>query len=355
MGSGPSVMLQYSYCGRALLVKQMNKISKIFFLIFLALTTISVVSGFLFWHGIYVSKNAQAEQIIFEIKKGEDFLSISRNLEKAGLIRHRLFFQTYILTTWGYKNLQAGAYLLSSSMNIVQMAEMIIKGESAKIKITVPEGLTLEEIELLGLDLQISGFNLREAVVSDLKQKYDFLKDAPDKAFLEGFLFPDTYYFELGIGREGMIETFLSNFDKKLTPELRQEIENQDKTIFEIITMASILEKEVITLTDKEIVAGILWKRLRNNMPLQVDATVAYVVGANKLSKDDMKIDSPYNTYKYQGLPVGPICNPGIESIRAAVYPKNTSYWYYLSAPSGQSIFSSTLDQHIGAINRYLK
>ncbi len=319
----------------------------------LVLTTILVVGGFLFWRGVYIPKNAQAEQVIFEIKKGENFLSISQNLEKTGLIRHRLFFQVYILTTWGYKNLQAGAYLLSSSMNIAQIAEAIVKGESAKIKITAPEGLTLEEIEAMGLDLQISGFNLRDSVVSDLKQDYGFLKDAPDDALLEGFLFPDTYYFELGIGREGMIETFLNNFDKKLLPELRREIENQNKTIFEIITMASILEKEVVTLSDKEIVAGILWKRLRNNMPLQVDATVAYVVGTNKLSKEDMKIDSPYNTYKYQGLPVGPICNPGIESIRAAIYPRDAYYWYYLSTPTGQTIFSSTLDQHINAINKY--
>lgn len=333
----------------------MNKISKKLFLFFLASITISVVSGFLLWRGIYVSKNAQAEQVIFEIKKSENFFSISRNLEKTGLTRHRIFFQAYILITWGYKNLQAGTYLLSPSMNIAQIAETIIKGESAKIKITVPEGLALKEIEALGLNLRVSGFNLQEVVISDLKQDHDFLKGAPDQASLEGFLFPDTYYFELGIGRQGIIETFLDNFDKKMTPQLRQEIENQDKTIFEIITMASMLEKEVITLADKEIVAGILWKRLRNKMPLQIDATVAYAVGTNKLSKDDMKIDSPYNTYKYQGLPIGPISNPGIESIKAAIYPRSTYYWYYLSTPNRQTIFSSTLDQHINAINVYFK
>lgn len=315
--------------------------------------TISVAIGFLFWRGIYVPKNSVAEQVIFEIKKGEDFFSVSRNLEKTGLTRHRLFFQTYILATWGYKNLQAGAYLLNSSMDIAQIAETIIKGESAKIKITVPEGLTLEQIEALGLDLRISGFNLQEAILVDLKPDYDFLSDAPDAAGLEGFLFPDTYYFELGVGKERIAETFLNNFGKKLTLGLRQEIESQDKTIFEVITMASMLEKEAINLADKEIIAGILWKRLRNNMPLQVDATVAYVVGTNKLSKNDMQVDSPYNTYKYQGLPVGPICNPGIESIRAAIYPQNTYYWYYLSTATGQMIFSSTLDQHINAINKY--
>ena len=148
----------------------MNKISKPLFLFFLALITISAIAGFLLWRGIYVSKNAEAEQIIFEIKKGENFLSISRNLEKTGLTRHRFFFQVHILTTWGYKNLQAGTYLLGPSMNIAQIAETIIKGESAKIKITAPEGLTLKEIEALGLNLQVSGFNLQELVVSDLKQ-----------------------------------------------------------------------------------------------------------------------------------------------------------------------------------------
>jgi UPF0755 protein len=138
----------------------------------------------------------------------------------------------------------------------------------------------------------------------------------------------------------------LANFGKKLNPELREKIAVQKKTIFDIVTMASLLEKEVITLDDKKIVAGILWKRLEIGMPLQLDATVNYVTGKNdpSVTIKDTTIDSPYNTYKYKGLPKGPISNPGIDSIIATIYPKKTNYWYYLT--DGKTIFSETLQQH---------
>ena len=149
----------------------------------------------------------------------------------------------------------------------------------------------------------------------------------------------------------------LENFDLKLTLELRQEIASQEKTIFEIVTMASLLEKEVRTLDDRKLVAGILWKRLENKVPLQVDATVAYITGkkTTKVSKEDTEIDSAYNTYKYLGLPLGPICNPGIESIVASLYPQDSNYWYYLSTPEGETIFSRTLQEHNIAKAKYLK
>ena len=151
-----------------------------------------------------------------------------------------------------------------------------------------------------------------------------------------------------------MINYVLSNFRKKLTPELRLEIANQKKSIFDIVTMASLLEKEVRTLDDKKIASGILWKRLGVGMPLQLDATVNYITGKSDASVlfKDAKIDSPYNTYKYKGLPKGPISNPGIDSIMAAIYPIQTKYWFYLS--DGITHFSETLQQHNAAKRRYL-
>ena len=146
------------------------------------------------------------------------------------------------------------------------------------------------------------------------------------------------------------------NFDKKLTTDLREEIQKQGKTIFEIVTMASLIEKEVREKEDKEIVSGILWKRLKNNIPLQVDATISYITGkqTTKISREETQIDSPYNTYKYLGLPIGPICNPGIDSIKAAIYPKNSQHWYYLSTSEGKTIFSETLEEHNLAKAKYL-
>ena len=149
----------------------------------------------------------------------------------------------------------------------------------------------------------------------------------------------------------------MENFGAKLLPEIREEISRQEKTIFEIITMASLIEKEVRTLEDKKIVSVILWKRLDVEMPLQVDATIAYLTGkkTTRVSLEELKIDSPYNTYKYRGLPLGPIANPGIESITAAVEPGKTDFWFYLSKPDGTTVFSRNLDEHNAAKNKYLR
>jgi UPF0755 protein len=173
---------------------------------------------------------------------------------------------------------------------------------------------------------------------------------------LEGFLFPDTYQISYSAGEKDIIRMMLANFDKKLTKDLREEIVRQNKTIFEIVTMASLLEKEVRTAEDKKLVAGVLWKRLKNRIPLQVDAAVSYITGKKtvKITKEDTQIDSPYNTYKYLGLPLGPISNPGLESIKASIYPKESRYWYYLSTPEGQTIFSRTLEEHNIAKAKYL-
>ena len=146
----------------------------------------------------------------------------------------------------------------------------------------------------------------------------------------------------------------LDNFDKKLTPELNKEIANQKKSIFDIVTMASIIEKEVRKMDEKEIVSGILWKRISIGMPLQLDSTVNFITDGNdpSVSIKATKIDSPYNTYKYHGLPKGPISNPGLGSILSAIYPKKTNYWFWLS--DGITHFSETLQQHNIAKAKYL-
>ncbi len=196
----------------------------------------------------------------------------------------------------------------------------------------------------------------------DFSDSFDFLKDKPKDLSLEGYIFPDTYYInKQNITNSGQLEylikIFLENFKKKLTSEMREEINRQEKTIFKIIIMASMIEKEVKIPEDKKIVSGILWKRLENNIPLQVDATISYITGKKgiNISIDDTKIDSPYNTYKYRGLPLGPISNPGLESIIAAIYPETSAFWYYLSTPDGTTIFSKTLEEHNIAKQKYLK
>jgi len=345
---------------------------------FLGLFLIFLFSILIF-QGIYLPKTSFAPEKPFQIQKGQGFLEISKNLEREGLIKNKIYFNLYVFFTGNYKKFQTGEYLLSESMNIAQITKKLVSGETIKEKITIIEGWNLRDIgwyfENKGLAqaeelFEIVGFPLVDySKVTDLPEPedfstdFDFLKDKPKNVSLEGYLFPDTYYIRRQKTREekgeigDIVRKMLKNFDRKLNQDLKEEIERQGKTIFEIVTMASMLEKEVRTLEDKKLVSGILWKRLENQIPLQVDATITYITGKKtvKVSKEETKIDSPYNTYKYKGLPLGPICNPGLESIIAAIYPKKSEYWYYLSIPSGETIFSQTLQEHNLAKVKYLR
>lgn len=318
------------------------------------------MAGYFFiWQGIYLPKDSQnTEKRLFEVNQGQGLLTISENLAKEKLIKNKLFFQIYIILKGQIKKLQAGTYSLSPAMNIRDIGQKISQGENIKIKITIPEGFTIEQIQNefnSKLDTELNS-NIKSQNLESFKNEFAFLDETPNNTTLEGFLFPDTYFFEPDIQEIEIVKIFLRNFDKKLTEELRQEITKQGKTIFDIITMASLLEKEVKSLEHKKLVSGILWKRMRSGMPLQIDATITFITGkkTTKVSLEETRIDSPYNTYKYTGLPIGPICNPGIESIIAAIRPQSNDFWYYLSAPDGETIFSKTLQEHNIAKAKYL-
>ena len=258
-------------------------------------------------------------------------------------------------------------------MNIIEISEKIVSGDTVKETITIPEGWNLRDIgwyfenqgmfqaeelfELMGFPLIDYSKEKTLPFPKSFDLDYSFLKDKLKHLSFEGYLFLDTYEINRGEDLESIVRKMLDNFDKKLTQELRAEISSQKKTIFEIITMASLLEREVRTLEDKKLVSGVLWKRLENGVPLQVDATIIYITGGKttKVSKEETKIDSPYNTYKHRGLPLGPISNPGLESILASVYPESSDYWYYLSTKEGKTIFSRTLEEHNIAKVKYLK
>lgn len=333
-----------------------------------------VIFGFWFWYQEGVTKPLAPEakeEIVFIIERGDRFLDIAENLEKQGLIVDKRFFILYIVFQRQHTKLQAGHYLLSPAMSIQEIAQKIVAGDIMQERVTIIEGwdlrdiaLHLEEKNLFSSQelFEITGYppvdypNV-DIFAKDFSQEFDFLKDKPREASLEGYIFPDTYNIVIGENAEDFVKKALQNFGRKLTPELRAEIKRQGKSIFDIIIMASMIEKEVVTAEDKRLVSGILWKRLEAGLPLQVDATISYITGrqTTKISKKETEIDSPYNTYKYLGLPKGPIANPGLESITAAIYPESSPYWYYLSTPEGETIFSRTLEEHNAAKMKYLR
>lgn len=291
------------------------------------------------------------------VQKGDNAYSIGDNLQKLGLIRSSRMFQLYVLVSFQWESLQAGQYAFSPKMSMYQMAKAMSDGDVIKNQITIVEGWDENDIAVYLSQKGIcTKADFSRIISSNYSSQFDFLKDKPKSADLEGYLFPDTYEIAKGESCQDVVDLMLKNFGKKLTPDLRNAIAGQHKSIFEVMTMASILEKEVRTVNDKKIVSGILWKRISIGMPLQVDSTVNYITGKNTpgVSLQDTKINSPYNTYKYYGLPPGPISNPGIDSIMAAIYPIHTSYLYYLTGFDDETIFSDTLQEQQAAEKKYL-
>lgn len=322
------------------------------------ISTVLLLGLIIFSFEVYFPvKPNSAENIEFWAQKGEGDEEIAIRLEEQGIIRNNYFFRLYAIISGNDSKLQAGKYSLSPKMTIPEIIRKFVLGDVIKQKITIIEGWNTKDIEKYFVDKEVSSAqDFKEAINKDYSN-YDFLNEIPKDVGIEGYLFPDTYNISLGEKAEDVVSLILSNFDKKLNTGLREQIISQNKTVFEVITMASIIEKEVKTMDDKKIVAGILWKRLNANIPLQVDATVNYITDKNHpgVAIKDTKIDSPYNTYKYKGLPKGPISNPGMDSILAAIYPTESKYWYYLSGFDGKTIFSKTFAEHNVAMVKYLK
>ena len=293
-----------------------------------------------FFYQVETPLSKDTEERIFVVEKGQGSEKIAENLKSEGLIRSKWLFFYYIWFRGKSTKLQAGGYSLSSSMSISEIAKKILEGDVIKnwVKATIPEGWSNKKIEerLFALGLIKPGEKL------------------PQKE--EGYLFPDTYYFYKETTIEGIIKKMRDNFDRKVDEKLRKEIEKQNRTLYDILIMASILEKEVITDEDRAIVAGIFWKRLEINYPLQSCATIAYVLGVDKwrYSIEDTRVKSPYNTYTNIGLPPTPINNPGLSAIKGAIYPKETDYNFFLTDPeTGNTIFSKTLEEHNANKRKY--
>lgn len=303
-----------------------------------------------------VSQNE--ETAVFIIEKGESLKKIGEGLEKEELIKDKNIFILYSFLRNLRKNFLPGKYELKKDLSLKEIINILTSLSIREKKITFIEGWTAQEIaEFLEKEnfVQKEDFLRKIKEINFFKGKYEFLNDGRIKN-LEGFLFPDTYRFYLEAKSEEIIFKMLNNFDQKLPQDLREEIKKQGKTIFEVLILASIIEKEVPFEKDKYLVADLFYRRLKNGMPLQADSTINYITGKKQrqASLDDLKIDNPYNTYKYKGLPPGPISNPGLDSILAAIYPQKNDWWYFLSKEDGTTIYSRTFEEHKINKTKYL-
>ncbi len=322
--------------------------------IILAFFVIVLISLIIFWWQIRTPLNSAGEVKIFKVSKGNSAKVIAQNLEKAGLIKSPFLFRLYVFLALSQYSLKPGEYELSSKMPIRDIGDTLVFGGTNEVIITIPEGFNLKQIEDR---LVVSGLAKQNELMNYifLKDGPSILSDKPQTASLEGYLFPDTYRFFKDATLSDIVNKMIRNLDNKLTPDLKTAIKNSSYSTYEILTLASLIEKEISKDSDRPMVAGILWKRLKAGVPLQVDATLVYITGRQEISEADKKINSSYNTYFYRGLPKGPIASPGLSAIRAAVFPEASPYWYYLSTKDGTTIFSKTLEEHNRNKAIYLK
>jgi UPF0755 protein len=283
----------------------------------------------------------QAQEVI--IARGSDAKSIAAQLEKLGLIRDAGAFGWYLRLYGKGNDLKAGTYRLSPSQSVPDIVDMLAAGKEDMLKLTIPEGLTVP---------QIADRIAKEGVGDRAKFLYACQQGDPKgrlgKEGVEGYLYPDTYIFPHGTSEEQLRDMMLDRFCAFWTPEREQAAQASGRTRREVVILASIVEREAAVDSERPIIAGVFINRLKKGMMLQSCATVEYAIGEHHtvLTIQDMKVDSPYNTYKYAGLPPGPICCPGEKSLLAALNPAKTDYLYFVSRNDGTHQFSKTFGEH---------
>ena len=307
-------------------------------------TTISaVILVFAFYFFFFCPPFNFPKNRLISIEKGMTLDQIAETLCQNDVIKSKFWFRVIVTIMDGEDGADAGEYFFDGGKNLFSIANSVAKGKFGfdPISITIPEGAASFEMA------QIFGKKLAK-----LDQE-EFLKKA---MALEGYLFPDTYLFLPNATADDVIKSMRSNFIKKLA-EIYDELKKFEKPVEDIIIMASLIEEEAKDSNARKIISGILWKRIKMGMPLQVDAAFSYFMGKNtfQLTLDDLKVESPYNTYKNKGLPSGPISNPGINSIMATIRPVETDYLFYLSDLNGDMHYARTFEEHKKNKQIYLK
>ncbi len=280
----------------------------------------------------------------FNIPKGQGLSQVAILLSNAHIIRSPFLFKVLVTLSGNQKSLVSGAYDFDQPINLFQVVSRVTSGEYGltPVRVTIPEGSNVFEIA---------------TILKKYSKNFDTEKFILIAGAQEGYLFPDTYYFLPSVTAEEAFGALRANFNKKIVV-ISEEMALFKHPINDVVKMASILEEEARTTTSRRIIAGILWKRLSIRMALQVDAAFQYVNGKRDsadLTLDDLKIDSPYNTYVYPGLPPTAITNPGLDSLFSAVTPIKTSYLYYLSDKKGEMHYSKTFEEHVANKNKYLR
>lgn len=324
------------------------------FLIIILIVLITIPIG-LNQYFQYLTRPASASEAyqIFVVTPGQPVTTIAQNLEKSGLVKNAFAFRLLVAQMGIGKNIQAGDFRISPHMSSREIAEELTHG-AIDVWVTIPEGFRVEEI----------GESLEAKLKTPQNDKYQFDKKEFITLAKEGYMFPDTYLIEKDITASDLDTRLQTTFNEKVNHELLAQGSKNDLSPEEVITLASLIEREAKSGEERPIIAGVLLNRIRAGIALQVDATVQYAKGYDSAKnswwppvtqEDYQAVKSRYNTYLYAGLPPTPIANPGLEAIRAAADPADTDYFYYLHDQKGQVHFAKTIDEHAQNIQKYLQ
>lgn len=336
-----------------------NKVKgKLFLVLIIA---VLLVGGFLYIEDAKkpISEDKAINKSI-EIVSGSSIIDISRTLKQNGLIKNELVFKVYSKLSKKSSKYKAGMYELNTGMDQDDIINALVKGGKLKasIKFTIPEGFELKQIadrlESIGL-VDKSKFLGLTSNISNFRDEYSFLKDLPNDSTLEGYLYPNTYEVFEDATEEEIIKKMLDSFKTVYTSEIETKGKDLGMNTNQIITLASIIEREAVLEKERSTMSGVFHNRLESDMPLQSCATVQYALGERKpvLSNKDVQIKSNYNTYINAGLPPAPISSPGKESIRAAVEPEDIEYLFFVrTGDDGSHTFTTTYNEHLKAKNR---
>ena len=326
---------------------------KIKIVIILISSISSLILVFFIWYLASAHTKLMLQDDTFElhVKSGDTLVSLLQNLDDQDIISNTTWFRFYTKLHPQKSNIQAGFFTLKKGTTYLQLLEILQNAKPQVISVTFLEGWRVNQYIQ---KLAHSGFDkkLLEKCLQTCTFDYHFITDEVQEYQYEGYLYPDTYYFHKEAQPFDIFNRLLGNFDKKT-----RDLSFDQQNIFEVITIASMIEKEEKKTKEKYIISGVMHNRIRDGVTLGIDATVLYALGDWKaeLNYTTLAIDSPYNTRKYAGLPPSPIANPSVESIKAALSPKQTDYYYYLHDKEGNTHFSTTLTGHNSKKAQYLQ
>lgn len=303
--------------------------------------------------------NQSGQAVDFEVAEGAGAAEVSQGLKDKQLIKNPTFFSLYLSYQGLSGQLKAGKYYLTQGMSVEEIANALVGGDIryGTKKFTIPEGLTIDQI---ADSLEQQNIVDKEAFLKEVDKgdfsEFPFVKDIPNvpgmKHRLEGYLFPDTYEVFQNANAHQIISTMLKQTSDVITPEWQEQMKKSGMTLHETLTLASLVEREARVEKERPVIAGVMENRMNANPPmmLQIDATVQFALGKTKetLLYKDLEIDSPYNTYKHEGLPPGPIAAPGRPSLQAALFPEKHDYLFYVTKKdgSGEHYFAKTFAEH---------